>query len=219
MVGYVLAGGRSRRMGVDKARLPARVDGGWWPLAVGVRRVLMDAGLRAVIVRRGGPDGLPWLDPRDGEVEVTYEPDDAEPHPLWGVATALRAGEDAVVVSCDLPHLTVDCVQSLIAAAAPCVAWDGHRVQPLIGHYPAAWAERAACMASAGGSVRDFAGGARRVALDASAVLNANRPTDLECGPLGALSERLGFLSESGLAAVLEGERARLRQRGVLAVT
>lgn len=205
-------------MGVDKARLPARLDGQWWPLAIRVRRVVAAAGLDPVILRRGAPDGLPWTDPGQGAVEVVFEPDDGEPHPLWGVATALEGGGDVVVVSCDLPGITAASIRAVADAPAPAVAFDGIRVHPLIGHYPANWAARARAFALAGRSVRDFAADASRVTVDAAAVANANRPEDLDRGPLAELASALGFLEPGALERALAGERRRLRQRGVVAV-
>ena len=62
--GYVLAGGRSSRMGRDKALIP--VDG--VPLAARIADVLAAAGLDVYLIRRGHP-----ADPRAHPPSITPE--------------------------------------------------------------------------------------------------------------------------------------------------
>ena len=118
--GYVLAGGRSSRMGRDKALIP--VDG--VPLAARIADVLAAAGLDVYLIRRGHPADPPWHLPDGAALPVVHEPDDGEPHPLHGVVTALtHAGEDVLVCPCDLPALTAEDVGVLLAAPVPANAW------------------------------------------------------------------------------------------------
>lgn len=104
--GAVLAGGRSIRMGRDKALI--EVAG--VPMAGRVAVAIRDAGATEVVVVGGTAEArsglglrfVPDLFPGDG--------------PLGGILTALRAfGTGLVVIgACDLPHLDVATVLSLV---------------------------------------------------------------------------------------------------------
>lgn len=90
--GAVLVGGRSTRMGVDKASLFAdRVEG-----------ALQEAGADEVL--RIGGAGLPDDHPGSG--------------PLGGIATALRraAHDPVVILACDLPNAHPDGIAALLDA-------------------------------------------------------------------------------------------------------
>lgn len=211
---FVLAGGHGTRMGVDKARVPIPHR---WPMAVTVAGVLRQAGHEVALIRRGSPDGLPWLWPDGSEIPVLYEPDDGDPHPLWGVATAMMSAntESVLVVPCDVPFLTARDITHL-AAAAPQVASDGDRVHPLVACLPTSWAERAANAANAGSSVRRFVAGLPEVRMPAPHLRNVNQWSDGGvANPLDVLRTRLSFLSETAMHGVLDGEIKRLAARGV----
>ena len=106
--GAVLAGGRSIRMGRDKALI--EVAG--VPMAGRVAAALRDAGATEVVVVGGTAEArsglglrfVPDLFPGDG--------------PLGGILTALRAfGTGLVVIgACDLPRLDAATVRSLVDA-------------------------------------------------------------------------------------------------------
>ena len=100
MLGAVLTGGASTRMGRDKALV--EVDG--VPMAERVAAALRDAGATA-IARVGGASG-DVVDAFPGE------------GPLGGLITALRwAGGDAVVTApCDMPWIEASHVQALVDA-------------------------------------------------------------------------------------------------------
>jgi molybdenum cofactor guanylyltransferase len=146
--GVVLAGGRSRRMGTDKASLPhgattllghvldalaAAVDG---PLLV----------VGAADTDRALPDGT-WR----GRCRVVHDPV-AGRGPLQGLATGLSAAaadgaETAFVAAVDLPHLHAAFVRAVMAYRVPPVevalpVLDGHR-QPLLAAYATALGARA----------------------------------------------------------------------------
>jgi molybdopterin-guanine dinucleotide biosynthesis protein A len=177
--GAVLTGGRSTRMGRDKAFI--ELDGR--PLATIAAGALRDAGASEVVAVGGdlaalraiGFDrAIPDLRPRAG--------------PLGGILTALTDAEAALVavLACDLPNVTADVVKALRAAA------DGHdaalartdRLEPLVG----AW-HPARCR----GPLQDaFSVGVRAVhralgrldiapvdVADHGLLANANRPGDL----------------------------------------
>lgn len=153
--GFVLAGGRSRRFGSDKAL--AAIDGA--PAVVALIRRLEGAGLVGAVVWRESHPAL-------GLREVV-EPAGELRHPLLGLAAI--DGEDAVFVCpCDAVALTEDAIRRLCAAQA--VALDS----PLVGVWPAVLRAGAEAHARSGLSVRSLA--ASLPTLDVGPVGNRNEP-------------------------------------------
>lgn len=191
-------------MGVDKARLPLRGA----PLAEHVAGVLLEGGCEAVwLVRRGGPDGLPWRLP------VVRETEDLPRHVLTGFVSALDAAPGLVLVAaCDLFDLAPEQVRA-VREAGPCVArsTQGAAVLALLEQ-----GDRAGLVACvrAGASFRAWASGRTEVAV--GDLRNANRWEDLGMPhPIERLGRALG-LSGSALQRAEQGERARLAARGCL---
>lgn len=135
----VLTGGRSSRMGRDKAllELPGRPA-----LAVVAARALAGAGARPVLAIGGDLDGLraAGLDARP----------DAHPDqgPLGGLVTARalltaspQVPDTVVVLACDMPDVDAGVVRSLLAALAADPTADAARAsvagrdQPLTAAY------------------------------------------------------------------------------------
>lgn len=180
IVGAVLCGGRSTRMGADKALLPVAGV----PMVRRVADALVAGGCDTVLAIGGDEDALVAL---GLEVRADRWPGEG---PMAGVRLALDAWPDAdavVVVACDLPHLTGATVSALLegltahpdAAAAVAVT---DRIQPLC----VAWRP------SASPTVEGmFASGERRlhvllaqltiveVAADRQDLRNVNAPGDL----------------------------------------
>lgn len=131
--GYVLAGGRSRRMGRDKALLPW---GAGTLLDHALARVREAFGEARVL----GGDG--------GRYPGTPDLADAWPGagPLGALATALRhaGGEAVVLLAVDLPHVTADVLRRL-AARLPghdaVVPQSAHGPEPLCAAYAPACLE------------------------------------------------------------------------------
>ncbi len=116
MIAAILAGGRSRRMGTDKAL----VDFGGEPLIARPIAAARAAGLEPVAVAKATlPLDVPtWID----EFETS--------HPLSGLVTALRRGP-VVAIACDQPFVT----PALLAELA---AQDGFAItrgEPFPGRY------------------------------------------------------------------------------------
>lgn len=120
----VLTGGRSSRMGRDKASLV--VNGA--TMLDRVLGALSEAGVAQVVV--AGPTGVNDPEPYQG--------------PLAGIVSAWNvlaesSPDPVVVLSCDLPGLTSDVIEGLLGAVArsshSAVAHDGERSQPLIAAY------------------------------------------------------------------------------------
>ncbi|MCA9489541.1 MAG: molybdenum cofactor guanylyltransferase [Myxococcales bacterium] len=210
--GFVLAGGASTRMGVDKARAPWRDR----PLAVAVAEGLRAVCGRVALVRRGD-DGLPWAWMDGAPLEVLLEPEAPDRHPLWGVAHALRSASTPLVavVPCDLPGLDAETWERLVAEA-PAVASDGERIHPLVAVIPRSWADRAASLAADGAGARALVSACTEVVVPRGALVDRNRPEDLGRGPIARLRSRLPRLPATVVARILDGERERLRARGIL---
>lgn len=164
MIGaWILAGGRSRRFGSDKAGF--LVDGE--PLLERTARVCGELGLPVVVVARHV---------RPGGLFTLIEPDGPR-HPLWGVARALaeaaaRGHRYGLMVPVDLPELQAASLERLLAGPRAAYAAD----QRLLAVLPTSAAQTAAAHAAAGASVRDFLAAIAATPVDLGALRNLNRP-------------------------------------------
>jgi molybdopterin-guanine dinucleotide biosynthesis protein A len=103
---FVLAGGSSTRMGVDKALLPM----GGQPMLLRMTRLVEPLVARVTVI--GSPQ-------RYAPLGVTVFPDDVPGFgPLGGILTALRHSQSIwfLILGCDLPYLRRDWLQWLIGA-------------------------------------------------------------------------------------------------------
>jgi molybdenum cofactor guanylyltransferase len=100
VIAAILAGGRSRRMGTDKAL----VEFGGRPLAAHPIAAARAAGLDPVVIAKKPLElGVPvWID--------AYETS----HPLSGLLTALERGP-VVAIACDQPFVTPELLSALAA--------------------------------------------------------------------------------------------------------
>lgn len=106
--GFILAGGKSERMGRPKGLLPFSGK----PLVLHLAQLLEVTGEPAVII--GSPGDY-------GGLGLRVVPDDRrDTGPLGGIATALRVSDCAwnLIVGCDLPFLTTEWLEHLIQRAA-----------------------------------------------------------------------------------------------------
>jgi molybdopterin-guanine dinucleotide biosynthesis protein A len=144
LTGIVLAGGRSRRMGVDKALL----DVGGRPIIGRVLDALVVSCAHVLVVAKD-PSAYAGLGAR---VVLDPVPDHA---PLVGLCAGLLAAPTAWVfaAACDLPFLAPAAVRALAARAA---GWDavvprvGGRWHPLHAVYARGVAETLGRQAAAG---------------------------------------------------------------------
>jgi molybdopterin-guanine dinucleotide biosynthesis protein A len=129
--GFVLTGGRSSRMGRDKALLEC----GGETLVERIAHAVEQACGSAVLV--GCPERyrrLPFHSIADGQPQQG---------PLGGIEAALGASEAEwnLVVACDMPSVTVELLASLLDAARECAGncivpvSPGGRLQPLCALY------------------------------------------------------------------------------------
>ena len=187
VIGAILAGGQSRRMGTDKAAL--RLQG--QPVLAHLAELLADRVEAVWVVGRSGPDELAgrfvrWhLDLRAGC------------GPLGGVATALHLAADngpraVLAVACDLPALGADVIDGLLegrqrdAAASAVRNPSTGRVEPLMAVYEPdvlAEVERALDAGRRSATALLEAVGAHVVEIDpslAGQLVNVNTPGDLD---------------------------------------
>jgi molybdopterin-guanine dinucleotide biosynthesis protein A len=129
VIGVVLAGGASTRMGVSKAMLLL----GGVPLAERALRPLSAAGLEIALMAKEG-DQLPLL---DAPIWIESRP---ERHPLAGILEALeRAGGRAVLVcACDMPFVTAELAAHMAALPGTAVPEAGGHLHPLLARYDSA---------------------------------------------------------------------------------
>ena len=108
----ILAGGRSTRMGADKAMLPVAGV----PMIHRIAETALEASSRLVIVGREKPADWPEHLPATFMVDST----DTGGGPISGLITALESLEEPLVLlGCDMPLLTPDTILLLIAAHRP----------------------------------------------------------------------------------------------------
>ena len=116
MIAAILAGGRSRRMGTDKAMADFRGE----PLIARPIAAARAAGLEPVAIAKAPLplDIETWID--------SYETS----HPLSGLLTALERGP-VVAIACDQPFVTPE----LLAELAACDGFAITRGEPFPGRY------------------------------------------------------------------------------------
>lgn len=126
VLGIVLAGGRGRRIGGDKALAALRGR----PLISYPIAAMRAAGLDPVVLAKTD-SALPALD-----CPVVREPRTPS-HPLCGVVTALRRGEGraVLVLGCDMPFVTGPLLAWLAGLDGLVVTMADGRLQPLLARY------------------------------------------------------------------------------------
>jgi molybdopterin-guanine dinucleotide biosynthesis protein A len=175
--GFVLAGGRSERMGRDKALLP-------FGAATLVEYVAQT--VRDVV----GPVTLIGDPAKFGHLGLPVLPDELPGcGPASGIYTALRASATDwnLILACDMPGISADVLRSLVRAAEPagrsCVAATGPdgQPEPLCAFY------HRRCLPALSRAIRDKRLkmrdlikeiGAIWVKVDASALANVNTPEE-----------------------------------------
>lgn len=129
IVGVILAGGKSRRMGTNKALLPYRGQ----PLIEHIARVMQKVFERVIIVADEG-EAYRFLN-------LPFYPDiHKDCGPLGGIHAAFhQTSADALfVVSCDLPGLTPKLIEYILnveAHASAVIPTSDERLHPLCGLY------------------------------------------------------------------------------------
>lgn len=138
VLGVVLAGGRSSRMGRDKAGIVIQEE----PLLLRQLRVLKDCGVGRRIVSAGVQSAGGVWDQLPFDVSLVRD-SVADLGPLAGLEQALAAAlpceTHVLVVAVDLPAMTADWLRARIAQTSPgigVVANLADRLEPLAAVYP-----------------------------------------------------------------------------------
>jgi molybdopterin-guanine dinucleotide biosynthesis protein A len=177
-VGVILAGGRGRRVGGDKAMLELAGR----PLIAYPLAAMRDAVAEVAVVTKPG-----LRLPSDLGVSVWLEPPEPQ-HPLVGIVHALRraGGRPVVVCAVDLPLVTTRVLAALAEAeaggvAAVIAAADG-RLHPSLARYePSALALLEPAAAEARAPLREVVARLEphRLEVPPAVVFNVNTPEEL----------------------------------------
>ena len=116
--GLVLAGGRSTRMGTNKAAL-VHPDGR--PLARRTIDLLEEAGCAHIALSLRHDQELPPMVEPSPRVSIVRDPEGGSEGPLVGILTAMRSAPEAdwLVLACDLPRLDLDTLRYLADSRTP----------------------------------------------------------------------------------------------------
>ncbi|HAF68664.1 MAG TPA: hypothetical protein DCX77_03810 [Acidimicrobiaceae bacterium] len=129
--GAILCGGRSTRMGQDKASL--RLSGR--PMVEWVAGAMREAGVEPIVALGG-----------KSSIALPIVPDELEQQgPLHVLINAVEQLGDILVCPCDVPLVSAQLFRSVLIAGAaserPVVLAESDRLQPLIGLYKKSSAE------------------------------------------------------------------------------
>ncbi|MAA80167.1 MAG: hypothetical protein CL916_13015 [Deltaproteobacteria bacterium] len=168
MNGYILIGGRSLRMGSDKAQL--RIDGK--NLCHIIMEKLKLSGCEEVFLvgKHSIPISIPQI--------IESWPDH---HPLYGVHTALNhcSGELCIITPCDIPFVSIATYRRLISKSITTVLATASTKQPLLGIFSTSKREEALSYAQQHRSVMSFVENEAYIVIPSDELHNINHPDDL----------------------------------------
>jgi molybdopterin-guanine dinucleotide biosynthesis protein A len=155
VTGVVLAGGKSSRMGFEKAKL--EFDGQTLPERAAA--VLRECFAQVLVIRQ---DDLPGLGP------------------IGGLLTALRRSPEIFVVACDMPFLDAGLIRAM---AAQLPGWDAVAIpgEPLHAAYSARILPVVEAQIGVGDySMKSLLSKLRVKTVEAAPIVNVNTPEELE---------------------------------------
>lgn len=141
--GILLAGGRSVRMGQDKALLVWREKPLWlWQgellRELGVRRWVLSCRREQKLEKEVGD----WAAANGMELKVVFDSEGSDGGMIEALVSGMRAsGERALVLSVDMPEVTSALVGALDAFEGGCLFEGGHGPEPFPGIYSEAMME------------------------------------------------------------------------------
>ncbi len=141
--GLVLAGGRSTRMGTDKASL-VHPDGR--TLTRRCYDLLVEAGCQSVVLSLRHDQEIPPGFSGVSNLEIARDPEGKSEGPLAGILASMRLHpeSDWLVIACDLPRLDVTTLTHLVSSKHPAEPFLSYRSEfdglpePLCAFYAAA---------------------------------------------------------------------------------
>jgi molybdopterin-guanine dinucleotide biosynthesis protein A len=169
MNAYILAGGKSTRMGQEKALFTIQET----PMSVIISEKLKKAGCDNVFLISKNKLPMPIL-----QISEKYK----EQHPLYGVHTALNHCMDSLclITPCDLPFVSVDSYRLLMEQKQETVASEKNKIHPLLGIFSSSRSEEALIYAQKHRSVMSFVQEHYNLVLPSIELRNINRPQDIE---------------------------------------
>ena len=168
MNGYILVGGRSRRMGSDKSLLT--IDG--HNLCHVIMEKLQKSGCKEVFLV--GKKRIPISIPQIIDSWTDY-------HPLYGVHTALRhcSRDFCIITPCDIPFVSITTYQRLISKSVTTVLATSLRKQPLLGLFSTSKRDQALSYAQQHRSVMSFVENEAYIVVPSNELHNINHPNDI----------------------------------------
>ena len=126
LIGLVLAGGRSSRMGTDKAAL-IHPDGR--TLARRTFDLLHEAGCGSVMISLRHDQEIPAGFGNIPNPAISRDPEGVSEGPLSGLLSSMRLhpGADWLVLACDLPRLDAETLRELVSSKLPDEAFLSYR--------------------------------------------------------------------------------------------
>jgi len=214
---FVLAGGFSSRMGIDKARIPFPKAN--LPMAVSIYKTLESVCKYVHIIRREPDDNLPWIDDNHNQLQVILESQQDVRHPLIGVQTALRAAKTSrvLIIPCDVPFFGPEQFDKLLNTKGNVVVWDGEHLHPMIMIIEQHQLDNLEQAISAQTRVKNFVKNWRQVLIEPQYLRNINRWSDTsKPHPKQKFIQQFEFLAAEELKVAVKAEQTRQQQKGIL---
>ena len=169
MNAYILAGGKSSRMGTNKALM----EFCGIPMSIHISNMLLQAGIEKVFLITKTPLLLPIP-----QLVELYE----ESHPLYGVHIALAHSKEqlCLITPCDMPLVSISSYKKLRNQKTPTVALGATGKHPLLGVYPQNIREKALIYAQEERSVMSFVETFSTILIPNEELRNINYPHDRE---------------------------------------
>lgn len=171
MNGYILVGGRSRRMGSDKSNLTI--------MGRNICHIIADK------LKKSGCDHVFLVGKQQSSVSITQiiEPWTGH-HPLYGVHTALHHCTDdfCIITPCDIPFVSLETYKNLCSQTVTTVLSTSSKKQPLLGLFSTSKRELALSYAQQHRSVMSFVENEAYIVVSSDELHNINTPCDVR-GP------------------------------------
>ncbi|MCZ2483180.1 molybdenum cofactor guanylyltransferase [Aquirufa nivalisilvae] len=141
MIGLVMAGGKSLRMGSDKGLLVTKTGEIW---AKSAWNKLQSCGIKSYVGIN--PLQTPSYSPHIPPANIILDhPDIVAPGPIQGILSAHLSypKEDILVLACDIPNMEISCLQDLMEfrnSQPNALAWvyqNGDQIEPMCAIYSA----------------------------------------------------------------------------------
>lgn len=169
MNAYILVGGQSSRMGVNKALVC--IDG--VPMSIIIAERLLHAGCTNVFLV-----GKTHISVPIPQVLETWN----DHHPLYGVETALAHSthDRCIITPCDVPFVSIETYQRLLSKEVTTVLSTPMKKQPLLGLFFTSKRAQAQTYAQQQRSVMSFVQNEAFLVVPKTELRNINHPKDLK---------------------------------------